>query len=76
MSDQSDLLAGLSNYQRHEYLPALKLFTRSASQPTNELSQMIHESLQAVTNMQLCNYNQAAEQLNDLRHRISVHEQH
>jgi hypothetical protein len=31
---------------------------------------MIYESLQAVTNMQLCNYNLAAEQLNELRARL------
>jgi hypothetical protein len=32
---------------------------------------MIASSLEAITNMQLCNYNQAAEQLGDLRLQLS-----
>jgi hypothetical protein len=31
---------------------------------------MILESLEAITNMQLCNYNRAAEQLNSLKIRL------
>ncbi len=32
---------------------------------------MVFEGLSAITNMQLCNYNQASQQFNDLRARIS-----
>jgi ABC-type transport system involved in cytochrome bd biosynthesis fused ATPase/permease subunit len=71
MSQQSELLSGLSLYQNHEYLSALRHFKNSQEDSRNPLQQMILETLTAVTNLQLCNYNEAALQFNELRNQIS-----
>lgn len=71
MSEQEDLLSGMIFYQNHDYLNALKHFNRTADNQSNEVTEMVFEGLSAITNMQLCNYNQASQQFNDLRVRIS-----
>lgn len=71
MHQQSELLSGLSLYQNHEYLSALRHFKNCQEENRNPLQQTILETLTAVTNLQLCNYNEAALQFNDLRNRIA-----
>lgn len=61
---QNQIWTGLQCYQNHEYIAALKHFTHEKNNQSNMVSEMAFEAFVAITNMQLCNYNQATQQLN------------
>jgi len=55
---KTSLLSGLEAYGHHDYLTALKHFTAPTS--SSQLHTLVTQTLAAITNLQLCNYNEAA----------------
>jgi hypothetical protein len=69
MSQNQHLQSGLSSYQNHDYLNALKQF-KMPSEEDDPLPSLVSETLSAATNVQLCNYNEAAAQLKQVKRRV------
>lgn len=64
MNNQAEAIKGLQAYQGRDYITSLKHFSKSAPTKTNDAFQALSaQTLEAVANLQLCNYNQAGQQL-------------
>jgi hypothetical protein len=73
MTRTNPLLQGLQAYHQHDYISALKSFdSTSANQP--RMQHLIMQTLTAVTNLQLCNYNESAQLLQEVRLAIEEYE--
>lgn len=67
-------MTGLDHYQRRDYISALKHFSSGSNSKSYDIQSLTALTLTAVTNLQLCNYNEAAEQLKQVYSIISDHE--
>lgn len=69
MSRNQHLQSGLTSYQNHDYLGALKQF-KTATEEDDPLPTLVGETLSAAANVQLCNYNEAAAQLRQVKRKV------
>jgi hypothetical protein len=76
MKHLNDLNIGLEAYQNKDYITSLKHFAKNSSKITNDVFQSLSAlTMTAVANLQLCNYNEAGQQLAKVYSQIVEEEQ-